>query len=250
MRFARDSLLLALVVLSGCVRSPGLPVPPEMLPPPQEVAYESRVVGWSVEGRPIYAHVYGSGPRVSLLVSGLHGDAPSGPFALRRLAAFLAAHPAHLEGERVVLVPEVNPDGRAQNSRGNARDVDLDRNFPAHNWRPFARCGATPESEPETSAVILALNHYRPGRVLHLRSPLNRVTYRGRAAAALARRMSRAGRYPFAPFRAPLPSGSLGTLAGVDLGLATVVFDLDDREPSERLWREAKPVLLALLAAD
>lgn len=151
-----------------------------------------RVVGTSVEGRPI--HRFDLGPRdgVPVLLTGLlHGTEVIGSVALRALVARLragqCADAEHVAATaRLTVLPVVNPDAHAENlgrlargcaayRRGNARGVDLNRNFPAvaplAAWHPFAGSrrrwsphyvGPAPLSEPESRAVVAVAEDVRP----------------------------------------------------------------------------------------
>ena len=93
------------------------------------------VIGHSVRGRPIVAHVLGpdSAPRKLLLVGCIHGNECAGiAHPVRRWPARRV--PA---GVQLWLVPEMNPDGTAADTRQNAHGVDLNRNFP---YRVAAGC--------------------------------------------------------------------------------------------------------------
>ena len=102
-------------------------------------------------GAPIVAAAFGGPGAPLVLVGGIHGDEPATVEALLELAAArrAARWPCPLW-----LLPAVNPDGLARGLKNSARDVDLNRNFPA---RSFTRAhapgyfpGAAPLSEPET----------------------------------------------------------------------------------------------------
>src|SRR5690606_36994129 len=64
---------------------------------------------------------------------------------------------------RVIVIPSANPDGVAVNTRNNARNVDLNRNYDMSNWQtnvpsPYGGIvtnggGISPMSEPETKAL-------------------------------------------------------------------------------------------------
>jgi murein peptide amidase A len=74
-------------------------------------------------------------------------------------------------------VPDANPDGAAANTRGNARAVDLNRNFP---WRWQRLSGATdsgprPLSEPETKLLYRLLRRIRPAVSIWFHQPLDVV---------------------------------------------------------------------------
>ena len=71
-----------------------------------------------------------------------------------------AAH----RGHRSLIIPDLNPDGRAAQSRGNAHGVDLNRNFPWH-WRRLSGLhfsGSRPLSEPESRVADRLIRRLRP----------------------------------------------------------------------------------------
>ena len=131
------------------------------------------ILGYSVDGRPIVAWLIAPGhARRSLLVVGsIAGDEPGG-IAVTKLLSFQAA----IAGVRLWLIPNVNPDGIARRTRGNAHGVDLNRNFP-FRWRrlgaPGSRyySGPRPASEPETRSVASFIRRTRPGLAVWLHQP-------------------------------------------------------------------------------
>jgi protein MpaA len=119
------------------------------------------VVGHSVDGRPITVVESGdfdSAERV-LVVGCIHGNEPSGIAVADRL---LRAPPAsELD---LWVVPDLNPDGVFAGTRGNARGVDLNRNFP-WRWQPLAGLfysGAKALSEPESRVAYRLIRRARP----------------------------------------------------------------------------------------
>lgn len=129
--------------------------------PPSTVA-ETRVIGTSVQGRPIVAHRVGTG-RVKVVVIGvIHGDEDAGLAVTDLLQR--AVPPAGVE---LWIVPTMNPDGTALGIRGNANRVDLNRNFP-YKWAPMGEpgywqyAGPSRASEPETAAMVAFLKETKP----------------------------------------------------------------------------------------
>lgn len=145
--------------------------------PPRHAAAEAPtnfVIGASVQGRPIRAMRFGSGPARVVALGGIHtGEEINTVDLVATFAEHFAAHTGDLPaGATLTLIPALNIDGVALSRRINARDVDLNRNWPAR-WQPQARhgeeivsAGTAPLSEPETAALSALLRTYRPHAVL------------------------------------------------------------------------------------
>jgi hypothetical protein len=153
-----------------------------------------------VRGVPIKVSAAGAGPVNVLVIGSIHGDEAAGHAVVRRLRAL--GPPA---GVRLWTVRTVNPDGVAAAVRGNARGVDLNRNFP-HRWRRGHRSGARPLSEPESRAVRRLVRRVRPDLTIWYHQPLRLVDFSSGADPALVRAYSR---------RAGLPARRIGFLPGI-----------------------------------
>lgn len=212
-----------------------IPETPDVTPPP--VASFETIVGHSVEGRPILCRKIGDGEYVVLMMASIHGNESAGTPLLNDLAEHVVANRDLLSDVTLVLMPVVNPDGVESGKRYNSRGVDLNRNFPARNRQISARYGLNALSEPEALAIYQVINDTLPNHIVTLHEPLQCVDYDG-PAKELATVMSE---------HCPLPvkklgsrPGSLGSYAGVTLGIPTITFELPrnagDQSP-ELLWR-------------
>jgi murein peptide amidase A len=120
------------------------------------------VFGRSVDRRPLVADVLGAdfAPHKILLVGCIHGNECAGRAILRAIAR--RPVPA---GVQLWLVPSMNPDGEAADTRQNAHGVDLNRNFP-YQWSPGGGpvyyAGPRPSSEPETRAAERLIERVKP----------------------------------------------------------------------------------------
>jgi murein peptide amidase A len=201
-----------------------------------------QVIGRSFEGRAITGHMLGTGPETYLLFGVIHGNETLGGPLLERFERYASRHPEMLEGKRLVVVPVLNPDGLARNSRANARGVDLNRNFPSRNWRPSPRHGNRPASEVETRILLQLIREYRPSRILSIHSPLHCVNFDG-PAEEIASQMARAAGYPVrASIGYPTP-GSLGSYAGRDLEIPTITLELSPGLSEAEHWSALQPAL-------
>jgi len=199
--------------------------------------------GLSVEGRTLEASVLGDGPRTLLVIAGIHGTEPAGGPLVRRFERELQAAPERLSGIKLVLVPELNPDGLASGKRTNARGVDLNRNWPARNFTSTERHGGDPLTEPETRFLANLLEHHRPVLVLSFHQPLACVDYDG-PAKQIAERIARACKLPVKKLGAR--PGSLGAYVGEDLGVPILTLELPaqaHRSSEDELWRRYGPLL-------
>ena len=132
------------------------------------------ILGRSVHGRPIEA-IELRAPHartVALVVGCIHGNEPAGIAIARALARGPA--PA---GADLWIVPDLNPDGVAAGTRGNAHGVDLNRNFP-WRWRPLGPPGtqqyAGPRalSEPESRLARRLIRRIHPRVTVWFHQPL------------------------------------------------------------------------------
>jgi predicted deacylase len=132
-----------------------------------------RVIGHSVQGRPIVAwHLGQPGRKKVVLIAVMHGDEP----APRRILTDLRDGPP-VHRLNLWVVPVYNPDGLAHHTRKNAHGVDPNRNYP-YKWIPQDggyESGPRPASEPETRAMMGFLSRVRPAYVLSFHQPLHAV---------------------------------------------------------------------------
>ncbi len=237
--------LLLLLLLTGCasapVREPAVQSQPSPSAqtadrPTQTHVSESRGAGVnrtiasSVEGRSIETTRVGWGTTRILLIGGIHGDETEGLAAVDEAIAALAARGSEV---RALVVKDMNPDGTARRTRGNARGVDLNRNWPASNFTASRSRGSSPLSEPETQAVYETIETFSPEIVI-----VFHATYRGPfvnfdgPAETLASAFVRGAngvdeRWRIVPDMGYATPGSLGTLIGVDRNTPILTIEFD-----------------------
>lgn len=132
----------------------------------------SSVIGYSVQGRPITAYYFGNGSQTILFTGGIHGEERSAQQTMQAWADYLMVNGYKIPADkRVVVVPNLNPDGIARNMRYNANNVNLGRNYPSANWQASIDTasgtlptggGTEPGSEPETKAIMALTAQLRP----------------------------------------------------------------------------------------
>jgi protein MpaA len=171
-------------------------------------ADERTVIGRSALGRPIVAMLDGDPERARirvLVVGCIHGDETAGIRVARRL---VAAAPA--PGAALWVVPSLNPDGVAAGTRGNARGVDLNRNFP-FRWQPLGGLeysGPNPLSEPESTAAVGLIRRIGPDITIWFHQPFGLVDLSG-GDSAVERRYAQLVGLP--AIRLPRYPGSVST---------------------------------------
>jgi protein MpaA len=144
----------------------------------QAGADERAVIGHSVEGRPIVSLRDGSADAALrvLVVGSIHGDETAGMRVARRLVAGAAPR-----GVELWVVPTLNPDGVAADTRGNAHGVDLNRNF-GFDWAHLGGgeySGTGPFSEPESRAARRLIERVRPDLTIWFHQPFGIVDRSG-----------------------------------------------------------------------
>lgn len=188
----RRTPALLLVVLAGlapALAGPAIADGPE----PFHVEHQdastvigARRIGTSVEDRPIRAYHLGDpdARRTAVVLGSMHGDEKAGMSVVDALR-----DGKQVSGVDLWVIPTINPDGVAADTRSNARGVDLNRNF-GHDWAPLTGsyyAGTGPYSEPETRALRAFLNRVDPTFVVSFHQPLHGVGRAGERRPFLKR---------------------------------------------------------------
>lgn len=189
---------------------------------------ESRVVGRTVHGRVLRAVIAGRRDRVLVLIGSVHAGESGPELIIPAFEQVLQEHGTLLKNVGLAILPCVNADQRERLARGyppylrtNSSGVDLNRNFAA-GWETvdynyglittdpdgMTYRGPAPASEPETAAVMRALEGLTPAAVLsyhHLASITGSTFLYPKAAsadsdyAARCRELNRVYRAAMAP---------------------------------------------------
>ncbi|MEM1332321.1 MAG: M14 family zinc carboxypeptidase [Actinomycetota bacterium] len=139
-------------------------------PPAPTEAWTDIEIGRSTQGRPILVQrSRAMNERVHvMMIGGIHGDERDSATLVESCRSVRRPDDVSL-----TLLPVLNADGWAAETRNNANDVDLNRNFP---WRWGADDhGPFEASELETRALIFHLEATRPDLVLFVHQPLGYV---------------------------------------------------------------------------
>ncbi len=199
------------------------------------IQHASSDYGTSLEGIPLAVYLPDAGSGEILILASIHGDEPETTVVVSEALRCL---PRGDLQAAVILCG--NPDGMVRGTRGNARGVDLNRNFPTSNWSPdpvFYKSrandardialspGAEPASEPETRALLSLLDRLKPRAIVSLHSALACVDDSG--ASHLGRQLADRCALPFlTEIGYPTP-GSMGTWAG-EQRVNLVTLELED----------------------
>jgi protein MpaA len=188
-----------------------------------------------------------------LMFAAIHGEESETTGALSRALRHLSTPSPHC-----AVVLAANPDGLIRGTRGNARGVELNRNFPTSDWQPdpvahratleeprdvLLSPGARPGSEPETRALIELITDLAPQIVIALHAPLGCIDDRNQSPL---------GRWLAAKTGMPLVTdvgyptpGSFGTW-GAERGVPVITYEFPLASP-DALAREHVPALVELL---
>lgn len=231
------------------VHTPELPTAPTTVSA-ATAGVDWKVLGSSIQGRPIRSLTLGHGSRKVLLIGGIHGDEPEGAYATAQIpAAFAAANLA--DGVTLTIVEDANPDGRAAARRGNANGVDINRNFPASNFDIHEPSfGGAPLSQPECRLLFDVIDRIDPALVLVFHSWVDKqfVNFDG-PARAIAERFSTESGMPLTPSSefAPTP-GSLGSYVGRDRRTPVLTIEFLKGSDPEADWVRVRSAVLNAIA--
>lgn len=193
------------------------------------IRHASQVYGRSIERNSLTVWMPEDGQPKILVVASMHGDEPETTVVLSE-----ALRSIRVGGLKNAAVLCGNPDGLLRGTRGNARGVDLNRNFPTSNWAPDTvyhkslkddpqdialSPGTEPASEPETGALLSLLDDLKPRAVITLHAALACID--DADSSYLGRQLAERTGLPLEPVRYATP-GSFGSWAQEhDLNLVT-----------------------------
>ncbi len=166
--------------------------------------YVVRSIGSSAEGESINSWRFGSGDKKVLFVGATHGNERSTKYLMEAWIKELDSNPSKIPSDQtIIIVPSLNPDGVEGIKRVNSNGVDLNRNFPANDWKSNVTmpgrstpvkngAGKKPLSEPESMALYNLVIRESPDLVLTYHSTASVVSgndsgYSNRLARAYAR---------------------------------------------------------------
>jgi protein MpaA len=161
----------------------------------------------------------------------IHGDECAGVAAAERSLELGCPPP----GDGLVVVPNLNPDGRALGTRLNANGVDLNRNF-AVDWRPRGTAwdpeypGPRPFSEPESRIARRLIRALRPDVTVWFHQQAESLVRAWGPSAAAARVYARLAGLPFV--RMPWMAGTAPNWQNRSFpGTSSFVVELPDPGP-------------------
>jgi murein peptide amidase A len=240
------SLFFLALFLGACMPRPRSPQSPEP---------STRQIGLSVQNRLLTVYTLGSGKTRILILAGIHGSEGTSTYVAEHLLDLLTTHPELVKNKTIAIYPRANPDGLSRGIRTNANHVDLNRNFPARNWKrnrtPGYDNGPNPLSEPETRALHAYVEEFSPGVIITIHS-IDRTrqqnNYDG-PGRYIAEAMAPHNHYPVSDNIGYPTPGSLGSWAGSDLQIPTITLELPRTQPGPDAWIDNKDALLAAITA-
>jgi hypothetical protein len=144
------------------------------------------------------------------------------------------------------LIPCIHPDGYHKNQRTNSRGIDLNRNFPSHNWSPnivAARYNPGPKanSEPETQALVHLINKKKPRLLIHFHSWKPCVVYTGPPGLPFAKHLSESSGFKLVhDIGYPTP-GSLGDFGWHDHKIPVICTEDGEHRKTQIPWEHFGP---------
>lgn len=213
---------------------------------------ETKIIGHTVQKKPIQAHFWNNKSPVNiLLLGGVHGDETEGVTA--SLGVLNELFDKNLFKFNLVLIPCLNLDGLFAKTRQNANGVDLNRNLKTKDWSPeFTKFryypGKEPLSEPENQALMKILDSQKFNMIFTLHSWKPMLNTNG-DCSQIQEVLAEMTGYKIVPDIGYPTPGSLGALGAVDRGIPTLTYELEKGMDQEEIINVHVPALMKALEA-
>jgi Zinc carboxypeptidase len=217
---------------------------------------ETLVYGKSEQGRDLVAKTYGyctnqNTCKKIMLTGGIHGSEwKSGD--LTQLQGYIEQNPQEIlnKNKIITIVPFTNPDGTALNTRFNARNINLNRNFPAY-FASCDVCGTSSLSEKESKALADLTSQLKPNVLIsyHAQWPPDGIIFRGddsnQDTINLANWVSQRTGYPVGEFDSGNNVSGDQTVWAETQGIRSLIIESTSTENSD--WNKNFNLYLSLL---
>ncbi len=211
-----------------------------------------------------------------LILGGTHGVEPQSTYVVERLAEHFKLEIQRIaewdqlfkfyrgkteSGLELFVIPDLNRYGLENNSRGNIRGVDLNRNMPAANWSSnYTNMayfpGTHPASEPEVKALVKIIQEQKFGLIISLHTNHYvanpnppQVNYDGMPKTfgyAVALKLSMLLGLPLTDDIGYPTPGSLGSYAK-DLNIPCITLEMDDKYSEANAWAKYGAELITIV---
>lgn len=225
---------------------------------------ETLPIGHSTQGVPIEVLCQDSFQEVQLLIiASQHGDETEGVQIIARALQQIGLSSDELS-PCIAIISPLNPDGLSLGIRANSRSVDLNRNFPTHNWSPELvgvrehadaprvptwSPGSHPGSEVETQVLLEYIQSVQPQLILSIHSALACIDedMKQDETHPLSQWLHRTSGLPITrDIGYPTP-GSFGTWC-LEQDIPLITLELDAL-PREELYQKWVPIFTQLLSS-
>ena len=188
-------------------------------------------------------------PKNILFIGVTHGEEPQGKFLIENFIKEIEEKKLSFNNN-LFFIPCLNPDGFEKKRRGNANNVDLNRNFKTKNWEKTTfddgtTSGEYPFSEKESFFLGNIVEKYKFDVILSLHAPFEIVNFDGEAKI-IAEKISEIINYPVQENIGYPTPGSFGTFAGVERNIPTITLELSEKENIETLYKSCKEIFMYL----
>lgn len=201
-----------------------------------------RVIGYSVQGKPIRAFFWGEGHTNIYILGAIHGNEGNSGQLVERTIKLLGQN-INQKNKAVtfIMIPCLNPDAVYSNHRTNANGVDLNRNFPFWDFDDRAKRNRYYRSsmkilQPETLALLQVCTIYPPALIFSIHQPFNLINYDG-PAETIALDVQRINGMRIESNLGYITLGSLGTYFGNLKKIPVITIELPHTRKG-KVWED------------